>query len=88
MTGDYGLRRVKNSETNPSPYKLLVYGIIHQALLDIKPKRSREDPGRALDAILFLVECGPQYCEAAGWPIDPDHWEKVLLGKLKPNVTT
>jgi hypothetical protein len=63
-------------------YKALFMAIVKQATIDIRPTHVRENPARALDASLFLVECGPEFCEAVGWPVDPRHWEVLLNGKI------
>jgi hypothetical protein len=83
MAGEQGRRMLKRDESNLNPYKLLCVGLIRQSILDMRPTRARENPMRAIEASLFLTECGPQFAEAAGWAVDPRHWEEALNGQIK-----
>lgn len=75
-------KKDKRFEDWGDPYKALAMAVVRQAAIDLKPSRVKADPLRALDASLFLVECGPEFCEAIDVDFAPANWEKVLHGKI------
>jgi hypothetical protein len=80
MPGELKTQAIKHDDTNLDPYKFLIIGLIRQAISDCSLRRAKKDPLRGLDAITFLIECGHEYCEMAGWDVDPQYFEKVLNG--------
>ena len=72
----------RKSKGMSEPYRLLIVGLIHESLIDCHRYRARRNPLRAIEAATFLSVCGPQYCEAAGWEVDPREWEVKLSAKI------
>jgi hypothetical protein len=64
------------------PYRVLFFETVRQAVKDCRPARVKADPKRGLDAALFLTTCGPEFCEACGWEVDPGYFEGLLVGRL------